>query len=94
MLGAPSAPMPGRPMPGGPAPMGGLSGEEAGFAGGAPYAGAPYGGAPTAPGAPFASRQQPVFRNVSARLLYTYTLENILDASGRLDVLLSGSAGR
>ncbi|MFA0771490.1 MAG: hypothetical protein REDVDVYQ_002012 [Candidatus Fervidibacter sp.] len=94
MSGAPSAPMPGRPMPGGPASMGGLSGEEAGFAGGAPYAGAPYGGAPTAPRAPFAPQQQPVFRNVPARLLYTYTLENILDASGRLDMLLSGLAGR
>jgi hypothetical protein len=60
----------------------------------APYAGAPYGSAPTAPRAPFAPQQQPVFRNVPARLLYTYTLENILEASGRLDMLLSGLAGR
>jgi hypothetical protein len=44
--------------------------------------------------APFAPQQQPVFRNVPARLLYTYTLENILEASGRLDMLLSGLAGR
>lgn len=94
MPGAPSAPMPGRPMLGGPASMGGLSGEEAGFPLGAPYAGMPYGGAPAAPGAPFAPQQQPVFRNVPARLLYTYTLENILEASGRLDMLLSGLAGR
>ncbi|MFA0750169.1 MAG: hypothetical protein SLRJCFUN_000572, partial [Candidatus Fervidibacter sp.] len=93
VAGMPSAPLPGRPMLGGPSAMGGISGEEAGFPAGAPYAGMPYGSAPTGPGAPFAT-QQPVFRNVPARLVYTYTLENTLDASGRLDRLLSGLVGR
>jgi len=93
VAGMPSAPLPGRPMLGGPSAMGGISGEEAGFPTGAPYAGMPYGGAPTGPGAPFAPQQQ-VFRNAPARLVYTYTLENTLDASGRLDRLLSGLTGR
>lgn len=86
--------MPGMGAMSGRAPMAGAPGAEAAPMAGAPYGGPmpgmPYGGAPTAPSAPLASQTQPTFRNVPARVLYTYTLENTLEGSGRLDFLLSG----
>ncbi|GBC99392.1 hypothetical protein HRbin17_01916 [bacterium HR17] len=97
--GQPASPMPGAFGPG-MAPMPGALGQPPMFRGmpgvgmeSAPGAESPMPGAPSPPpyGTPFSgapSAVTPPFRNVAAKVLYTYTVENTLEASGRLDMAL------